>query len=114
MRLRQFGVIELNLHIDDVRDPLTRHRLHILRGPYPAAHRDLLRQPRNIHPAPVTLSPSIADAPRAPLILRQLRVPRLSRPHPDRNPLISTRPPHSTEPPSGKISSGERLPKSTH
>src|SRR5208283_1736203 len=49
MGLCQRGVIKLNLHVDDVRDPSTRYRRHILRRPDSATHRDPIGHPRDIH-----------------------------------------------------------------
>src|SRR5579863_10527182 len=49
MRPRQRRVVELDLHVDDVRNSRPRHRRHVLRVPDPTPDRDPVRQPCNIH-----------------------------------------------------------------
>src|SRR5258708_4988809 len=41
----QSGVVELDLHVDDMRDACARHVLHIIRPPDPPPHRNSVTQP---------------------------------------------------------------------
>src|ERR1700722_6116947 len=63
----QRRIIELNLHIDDVRNPRLRHLRHILRRPNPASNRNPVGQPCDIHSYPVWPVP---DAPALAFFLR--------------------------------------------
>src|SRR5229473_7165179 len=54
VRLRQRPVVELDLHVDDVRDSRARHRRHVLRVPNPAPNCDPVGHPRYIHPYPAS------------------------------------------------------------
>ncbi len=49
----QSGVVELDLHVDDMRDACARHVRHIIRRPDPASDRNSASQPGNIHSLPV-------------------------------------------------------------
>ncbi len=95
IRWRQLSVIELDLHVDDVRDPLSRHLRHVLGVPNSAPHRNPLGQPRDVHSRPIS-----SDAPSAPPVSRFLRQGlsrarrragsfHLRRPNPDRYPIAS-------------------------
>src|SRR5580704_12224968 len=63
----QRRIIELNVHIDDVRNPRLRYLRHILRRPNPASDRNPVGQPCDIHSYPVCPVP---DAPSLAFFLR--------------------------------------------
>src|SRR5512135_526844 len=50
-RIRQPRIVELNLHVDDVRHPRPRHLRHVLRVPDSAPDRDPAGHPTHIHAA---------------------------------------------------------------
>jgi hypothetical protein len=54
VRRRQRGVVELNLHVDDVRHSRPRHRRHVVSRPNPAPNRNAVSEPRHVHPGPVS------------------------------------------------------------
>src|SRR5215472_15686045 len=60
--LRKFRVVELNLHIDDMRDSGPRDRCHVLCVPDPAPDRDPVGHPCHVH-ACVPHSPEDAGFP---------------------------------------------------
>src|ERR1700733_5572441 len=54
MRHSQRGIVELDLHVDDVRDSRAPHLRHVVRRPNSPPGRDPVSQPGHIHPRPVS------------------------------------------------------------
>ena len=71
MRFGERGIIELNLHINNVRDAGAGHNGHVVRRPNASAQRNSSRHPRDVHPDVSVSHPGRAGLPNEELLGRQ-------------------------------------------